>query len=361
MTVRLGAAAALVDGRRIEGDVEVDEVSGRVAAVGVASPAGRGLVVPGLVDLQVNGIDDVDLRRCGTDGYQSASLQLAAAGTTAVQPTLHSMDLSGYEQALSVLAEVHARPPAGCRILPAHLEGPFLSPAWAGAHDPSHLVDPDPELLDRLLASGPVGFVTLAPELPGGLDLVRSCVSRGITVSVGHSDADAAGTVAAVDAGARHLAHCWNAHRRLSARDPGPAGAALTDPRVTVGLIGDLVHVAPEVVRLTLAAAPGRVAMTTDSVALPVGAEISVVDGAVRRGDGTIAGGVARPDDCLRNLVELGCSLPDALEACGAVQRRLLGLPEVLVRPGDPADLVVLDDGLRPIRTLVGGVEQWRA
>lgn len=359
--MRLGAAAALVDGQRVEGDVEIDEESGRVAALGVPSPAGRGLVVPGLVDLQVNGIDQIDLRRCGPEGYESAARELAAAGATAVQPTLHSMDVAGYEHALSVLAEVHAAPPAGCRILPAHLEGPFLSSSWAGAHEPAHLLDPDVSVLDRLLASGPVGFVTLAPELPGALELVRRCVAHDVTVSLGHTDADAARTAAAVDAGARHLTHCWNAHRRLTARDPGPAGAALADPRVTVGLIADLVHVAAEVVRLTLDAAPGRVAVTTDSVAVPAGGEVAVADGAVRRPDGTIAGGVARPDDCLRNLVGLGCSLPAALEACGAVQRRLLGLPDVRVRPGDPADLVVLDDGLRPIRTVVGGVEQWRA
>lgn len=361
MTVRLGAAAALVDGERIEGDVEVDEDRGRVTAVGLASPGGRGLVVPGLVDLQVNGIDGVDLRDCGPEGYELAARSLAAAGATAVQPTLHSMGLAGYERALEVLAEVRARPPLGCTILPAHLEGPFLSPTWAGAHDLAHLVDPDPAVLDRLLDAGPVGFLTIAPELAGALDLVRSAVARGISVSVGHSDADAAMTLAAVDAGARHLTHCWNAHRRLSARDPGPAGAALSDPRVTVGLIADLVHVSPEVVRLTLAAAPGRVAATTDLVAVPEEREVAVVDGAARRPDGTIAGGVARPDDCLRNLVGLGCHLPAALEACGGAQRRLLGLPEVRVRPGDPADLVVLDDDVRPVRTLVGGVERWCA
>ena len=359
--MRLGAAAALVDGRRVEGDVRVDAERGCVVEVGLPSPGGRGLVVPGLVDLQVNGIGEVDLRDCGPEGYATAASALAAAGTTAVQPTLHSMALPGYERALAVLAEVRARPPAGCRILPAHLEGPFLSPRWAGAHDRAHLVEPDPAVLRRLLAAGPVGFVTLAPELRGALDVVRDLTARGVVVSVGHSDADVDGTLAALDAGARHLTHCWNAHRRLSARDPGPAGVALGDPRATVGLIGDLVHVAADVVRLTVAAAAGRVAVTSDSVAVPAGGGVTVVDGVARRPDGTIAGGVARPDDCLRNLVAVGVSLPGAVDACGGVQRRLLGLPEVQVRPGDPADLVVLDDGLRPIRTLVGGVEWWRA
>ena len=359
--MRVGPAAALVDRRRVEGDVAVDPERGCVLEVGLPSPGGRGLVVPGLVDLQVNGIGEVDLRDCGPEGYATAAIALAAAGTTAVQPTLHSMAPPGYEGALAVIAEVHARPPAGCRILPAHLEGPFLSPLWAGAHDRTHLIEPDPVVLRRLLAAGPVGFVTLAPELPGALDLVRDLAGRGVVVSVGHSDADAGGTVAALDAGAHHLTHCWNAHRRLSARDPGPAAVALGDPRATVGLIGDLVHVAAEVVKLTFAAARGRVAVTSDSVAVPAGGAATVVDGVARRPDGTIAGGVSRPDDCLRNLVALGLPLADAVDACGGVQRRLLGLPDVQVRPGDPADLVVLDDGLRPVRTLVGGVEHWCA
>jgi N-acetylglucosamine-6-phosphate deacetylase len=359
VTVRLGAAAALIDGQRVEGDVAIDPATGRIAAVGLSSPHGRGLAVPGLLDLQVNGIGPVDLRTCDPEGYAEAAQQLAAAGATAVQPTLHSAELQHYERALGVLAEVHAHPPPGCRWLPAHLEGPFLSPRWAGAHDPAHLLDPDPIVLDRLLAAGPVGFVTLAPELPGTPELIAAAIARGVRVSIGHSDADAEVTRAAVAAGARHLTHCWNAHRRMSARDPGPAGVALADPTVTIGLVGDLVHVAAEVVRLTFAAAPGRVAVTTDSVAVPADAAVTVRDGAARRPDGTIAGGVARPDDCLRNLVSVGVSLPDAVHACGGVQRRRLGLPEVQLRPGDPADVAVLDDGLRPIRTVVGGVEQW--
>jgi N-acetylglucosamine-6-phosphate deacetylase len=366
--VRLGVAAAVVDGEVVPGDVEV--VGGVVARVGVPAGGGTGTAVPGLVDLQVNGFAGVELRHADAAAYAVAAGALAAHGATAVQPTFFSCTLDEYERALGVLAAVRADAPPGCRFLPAHLEGPFLAPDWRGAHLVATFVAPSTDVVDRLLAAGPVGFVTLAPELPGAAAVVARLVDAGVVVSVGHTGADAEAVRAAVDRGARHLTHCWNAHRRFAPRDPGPAGVALADERVTVGLIPDLVHVAPEVLRLTVAAAPGRIAATTDAIP-PAGlaagdwAEhgrlVTVADGAARLADGTLAGSVATPDGVLRNLVGLGLDLPAALDACGGAQRRLLGLDPVRCRPGDVADLVVLDDGLMPVRTLVGGTTVWAA
>jgi N-acetylglucosamine-6-phosphate deacetylase len=366
---RLGVAAALVDGEVLAGDVSVDPATGRIDAVGLPSVPSGGLAVPGLVDLQVNGFDGVEFRWADVDGYAAAARSLAAHGATAVQPTFFSCSLDDYERALGTLALVHHDPPAGCRFLGAHLEGPFLSPAWCGAHLVEFFVDPDPAVVDRLLGAGPVSFVTLAPERDGALATVAHLVAAGVTVSIGHSDADAAAVRRAVEAGARHVTHCWNAHRRFAPRDPGPAGVALTDERLTVGLIPDLVHVAPEVVALTLAAATGRVAATTDAIP-PAGSglrswsehgrAVGVDDrGAARLDDGTLAGSVATPDLVLRNLVATGATLAAAVDACGGAQRRLLGLPAVRLRPGDPADVVVLDDDLHPVRTVVGGHTVW--
>ena len=256
-----------------------------------------------------------------------------------------------------------ADPPTGCRILPAHLEGPFLSTARRGAHREQDLLAPDLAVLERLLASGPVGCMTLAPELDGALDLIRHLVGAGVVASIGHTDATAEEVHAAVAAGARHVTHCWNAQRPVVARDPGPIGVALSEPLLTVGLIVDLVHVAPEVVRLTAAAAAGRLAATTDAVQY-AGMDVGewpdhegaprLVAGAPRLADGTIAGGVALPDDCLRRLVSIGVPLPAAVDACGGAQRRLLGLSEVRLAPGERADLVVLDERLQPMRTVIG-------
>jgi N-acetylglucosamine-6-phosphate deacetylase len=366
---RLGVARALVDGELVDGDVEVGD-DGRIAAVGLRGTSGSGTAVPGFVDLQVNGVGGVDLRAADPDGYAVAARVLAAHGAVAVQPTFFSLGLDGYRSALGVLAEVRAADPspAGCRFLPAHLEGPFLSPGRVGAHLAATFLPPDPDVLDGLLDAGPVGMVTLAPELPGALDAVGRAVAAGVVVSVGHTEATAAQVRAAADAGARHLTHCWNAHRRFAPRDPGPAGAALADPRLTVGLIADLVHVAPETVALTAAAARGRLAATTDAIA-PAGtgadlwqdgrAAVHVDGGAARLADGTLAGGVATPDVLLRNLLRCGLDVAEAVDACGGAQRRLLGREPVHLRPGDPADVAVLDDSWRPVRTLVGGGEAW--
>jgi N-acetylglucosamine-6-phosphate deacetylase len=247
--------------------------------------------------------------------------------------------------------------------LPAHLEGPFLSPARRGAHREVDLVPPDPAVLRRLLDAGPVGCMTLAPELDGALALIDELVRAGVVVAIGHTEATAQQVRAAVDAGARLVTHCWNAQRPPTAREPGTVGVALGDPRLVIGLIADLVHVAPELVRATMAAGSGRVAATTDAVTvagLPPerwpdhdGAP-RWVDGAARLADGTIAGGVALPDECLRNLVGLGATLAEAVDACGGVQRRLLGRAEVRMRPGDPAEVLVLDEQLQPVRTVIG-------
>lgn len=380
---RLGVRAALVDGEWVAGDVEI-AADGTVAAVGVggvrSGSIGTGIAVPGLVDLQVNGFAGVDLRHAGAEGYRVAGESLAAHGATAVQPTFFGLSVDGYRNALEAVAEIRTEQQQalergglrGCRFLRAHLEGPFLNARFKGAHDERTFLDPSIEVADTLVSSGEVGFVTLAPELPGGLDLVRHLVERGVVVSIGHSDADDIWTRAAIEAGARHLTHCWNAHRRLTSRDPGPAAVALARTHLVVGLIADGVHVADEIVRLTLAAARGRVAATTDAIA-PAGLDdpqrwteagdlpVTVRDGRATLPDGTLAGSVATPVEVLRQLLRVGLDLTSAVDACGGVQRRLLGLDDVRVRPGDVADLVVLDDTMSVRRTIVAGHEVHRS
>ena len=380
MSLRLGVEAALVAGRIIPGDVAIDPRTGLVSDVGLSDGAGSGLAVPGLVDLQINGFAGVEFRSAGADGYATAAHALAARGVTALQPTYFSQSIDDYEQSLRTLAEVHRDPPFGPVFLPAHLEGPFMSQEWKGAHQAEFLIDPDLGVADRLLGAGPVGFMTLAPELPGALEIIGHLTRCDVVVSLGHTDATAAQTRDAIAVGARHLTHCWNAHRRLTSRDPGPAGVALAGPGLAVGLIADLAHVSAEIILLTMRSAPGRVAATTDAIPfagagagagegeggegegqLRRGGRVRVVDGAAQLSNGTLAGGMAGPDDCLRNLVALGVDIAVAVDACGGVQRRLLGHTDVLVRPGDRADIAVFDADFRPRRTLVGGREVWAA
>jgi N-acetylglucosamine-6-phosphate deacetylase len=360
--VRLGVAAALVDGTVVPGDVAVAD--GCVEAVGLGG-AGAGLAVPGFVDVQVNGFAGVDFLSAGPEDYTRVDEALAATGVTAYLPTFITAAADAYRRALTALTA------AGPRRLGAHLEGPFLSPAWPGAHPPEHLREPDLALVDELRAIGPITTMTVAPELPGGLDLVEALSERGIVVHIGHTDADAATAHAAFDRGARALTHIHNAHRRFRPRDPGPAGVALVRPDVTVTAIVDGVHLAGETVGSAWMAARERLCLITDAIsAAGLGdgtfrlgeREVVVAGGASRLADGTLAGSTVTMDRSVRELVALGAATSEAVHAATAAPARLLGRDDVgRLAPGLPADVAVLDTALFVTRTLVGGVEVFAA
>jgi N-acetylglucosamine-6-phosphate deacetylase len=250
-------------------------------------------------------------------------------------------------------------------MLGAHLEGPFLAPGRLGTHDPRHRRDPDVALLERLLAAGPVAEVTLAPELPGALELVAVLVARDVVVSVGHTDATAAQARAAFAAGARGVTHLCNAMRSLHHREPGVIGAALTTAGVTVELVVDGHHVDDDMVRLIWQAAGDRVALVSDGTAaagMPDGTYttggrvLHAAGGAVRDDGGVLAGSALTMIDAVRNLHALGIALPAAVAAASRVPARLVRRADLgTLRPGATADVVVLDDGLTVRETFVGG------
>jgi len=345
----------------VRGDVRVED--GRVVAVGVAPAGAAGLAVPGFVDLQVNGFAGVDFLAAEPEDYARVGEALARTGVTGYLPTFITSPADALEQALRNAA---AAPVAtGARVLGVHLEGPFLSPQWPGAHDPADLRDPDPALVERLAAAGPIALVTLAPELPGGLALLEALVARGIVVSLGHTDADAALAHRAFDLGASAITHLHNAHRRFRHRDPGVGGVALVRPGVTVQAIVDDVHMAPEAAYGAFLAARERFSLVTDAITAAglgpgrhrLGSQETVVeDGASRLADGTLAGSVVTMDLAVRNLVALGASEAEAILAATRAPARLLGRPDlgVLAR-GARADVVVLDDRMEVRATLVGG------
>jgi N-acetylglucosamine-6-phosphate deacetylase len=357
--MRLGVEAALVDGRLVPGDVAVD--GERVTAVGLEGANGRGIAVAGFVDLQVNGFAGVDFLGANGDGYAAAGDALLEAGVTAYLPTFITSD---EVDLVTALRAVPART-RGPRILGVHLEGPFLSPLRLGTHGLAARRDPDSALLERLLEAGPVRMMTLAPELPGALELIDLLHERGVTVSLGHSDATAAEAHAAFDRGVRTVTHVFNAMRPLAHRDPGIVGAALVRPDVVVQAIVDGVHLDTDIVRLLWRLAGGRLALVTDAIAgagLGDGTyalgeiEIVVADDVVRREDGVLAGSALTMVEAVQNLVEVDVPLEEALEAATSVPARILGdgrLGRITV--GGPADVVVLDDSLEVVRTVVGG------
>jgi N-acetylglucosamine-6-phosphate deacetylase len=361
--MRLGVEAAVVDGTLVAGDVElVDGVVGGVAL----GRAGRGIAVPGFVDLQVNGFGGVDFSSADAAGYRRGGEALLETGVTAFQPTF----ITAPEDDL--VAALRAIPPGGVgpRVLGAHLEGPFVSGEALGVHPASARLDPDPRVLERLLAAGPVAQVTLAPELPGGLELIDLLRERGVVVSLGHSNATAAEAHEAFDRGARTVTHLFNAMRPFGHRDPGLAGVALARDDVVVQLILDGHHVADEVAQVVWRSAPGRVALVTDAVAATgVGdgsyrlgiVDVEVRDGVARRADGVLAGSVLTMLEAVRKLHSLGAPLADAIAAATAVPARVGGHELGRLAPGTPADLLILDDRLELQGVFVGGKERLAA
>jgi len=365
--MRLGVARSISDGVIVDGDIEIED--GLVSAVGI-SPAGPGgIAVPGFVDMQVNGFAGVDFTTATTEDYATAGAAIAATGVVAYQPTLITLAEEQATAALGVLAEVSAAGPVP-RLIGMHLEGPFLSPGRAGAHDPDLIAEPDLATLAQLLDSGPVTMVTLAPERPGALGVIDLLVANGISVACGHSDATAGEAHAAFDRGATTVTHLFNAQRPMTHRDPGLAGAALSRDDVTVSIIVDGHHLADETVRLAFAA-PAAVALITDAISAtgqpngtyPLGnRSVTVEAGAARLEDGTLAGSVLTMDAAVRNVVDLGVALPDAIAAATAVPARSVNrtdLGSLAVRSA--ADVVVLSDDLFVERTIIAGTEVFSA
>jgi N-acetylglucosamine-6-phosphate deacetylase len=359
--MRLGVEAAAVDGVMVRGDVEIED--GRIAAVGLGG-GGRGFAVPGFVDLQVNGFAGVDFMRADAEGYRRAAAAMLQTGVTAFQPTLITADERDLVAALGEVPADAAYP----RILGVHLEGPFLSPRRLGVHAAAFRRDPDLELAKRLLAAGPVTYMTIAPELPGALELVDFLHAEGVVVSLGHSDATAEEAHAAFDRGVRTVTHLFNAMRPFRHRDPGIAGAALVRQDVVVQLIHDGHHVAPETAKIVWATAPGRVALVTDAIAA-AGAgdgafalgdlEVNVNGGVARSSEGALAGSSTTMLEALRNAHELGVPLAHAASAVSAIPASVVRADDLgSIRPGAPADVVVLDDALEIRRVLVAGFER---
>jgi N-acetylglucosamine-6-phosphate deacetylase len=360
--MRLGVEAAVVDGLLLSGDVEVS--NGRIARVGIAGRNGRGIASPGFVDLQVNGFGGIDFLDSDAAGYRRAGEALLETGVTAYLPTFIT---TPEEQLLRAIDEVPMNG-EGPRILGIHLEGPFLAAGRLGTHPPLARRDPDPSLLERLLGSGRIRLMTLAPELEGADELIDLLLRRGVTVSCGHTDATADEANAAFDRGVRTVTHLFNAMRPLRHRDPGIAGAALAREDVVVQIILDGVHLADETARLVWRAAAGRVVLVTDAVSGAgvqegsyslAGFEVKIRDGVARGPDGQLAGSVLTMIEAVRNLHALDVPLAQALEAASTVPASVLGLPDVgRLEPGASADIVVVDDNLQIERVLVEGHER---
>jgi N-acetylglucosamine-6-phosphate deacetylase len=333
--------------------------------------AAGGFVVPGFVDVQVNGAHGIDLAS-QPDALAELAAVLPRYGVTAFCPTIVTSPPSVVAEAL--VAWRSMRPGGGAVPLGLHLEGPMLNARRRGAHDVGLLRPPAPEVIAGWSRDAGVALVTLAPELPGALDVVRELRCRGVVIAAGHTDATEAETVAGVDAGITAITHLFNAMRPFSHRDPGPIGVTLAGiGRLVAGLIVDGIHVSPTAVAAAWRAlGPDRFMLVTDAVAalgLPTGpvrlgslAAIAGPDG-VRAADGTLAGSTLSMDRAVRNLIAFtGCSLEEAVVCASATPAALLrDASRGVLSPGRRGDVVVLDSTGAVVSTVVGGEVVWRS
>jgi len=367
-------AVVAADRDLVPGYVVVED--GRIAEVGQGQPRGadyefpEGILVPGFVDLQVNGAAGVDFLTCTPEELARAQAFLASTGTTGFLPTFVTAPLDALKQAARVVLGSAA---PGAQPVGLHLEGPAVNPARAGAHDPRWLLPPqDPQLRQLVVELGrSVRVVTLAPEEPGGVELVRWLTSQGVVASLGHTDATYVQAREAFSAGARMVTHLFNAMRGFHHREPGVVGAALEEGEWTCGLVADGFHVHPAAFRLAFRLlGPGRISLVTDAVSAlgaPAGRyrlgyrEVTAEPpGPPRLADGTLAGSVLRMDCAVTNVVRWGVPLRDAVRMASTTPARAVGLVDRgEIRPGLRADVCVLEEGKAAL-TLVAGQVAWQ-
>jgi N-acetylglucosamine-6-phosphate deacetylase len=324
--------------------------------------AGGLIVAPGFIDLQVNGSYGHDFTVAPETIWEVAA-RLPETGVTAFLPTIITAAPGAVDAARAVILN---RPSGfrGAEPLGLHIEGPMISRTRHGTHPEEHLVE-------RASArdwsrSGGVAMVTLAPELPGTTRATATLASRGVVVSLGHSDATAAQASVVADAGATFGTHVFNAMSSITSRSPGLAGFLLTDDRMRFGMINDEVHLDPRVVQMIWALAPDRVVLVTDAIAATgigdgtyrLGDNEVTVDGNTTRNQrGGLAGSVLTLDRAVRNLIAItGCTVAQAIRAASTSPAEALDLDDRgSLDPGRKADLILLDERLDVVGTTVGG------
>jgi N-acetylglucosamine-6-phosphate deacetylase len=368
----LVSAGRLVTPARVFAPGWLRVADGTVADVGPGAPPRPtdldlpdATVVPGFVDVHVHGGGGASF-----DGGDPAAAETVvrahrAHGTTTMVASLVSDEVDGLARSARALGDLVD----DGLLAGVHLEGPWLSPKHAGAHEPALLTAPTPAAVDHLLekAGEHLRMVTLAPELTGGLEAIRRLSAAGVVAAIGHTDATYDEARAALDAGATVGTHLFNAMRGLHHREPGPVAALVEHPDAYVELIADGVHVHPAMLRMAASAKPHLTALVTDAMAAAAAPDgdyrLGSLDVAVRSGvarltgSGAIAGSTLTTSAAVRYAVQVaGLSLEDAVRAATSTPAAMLGLDRVgALRPGFHADLVVLDGSLDVLRVMRRG------
>jgi N-acetylglucosamine-6-phosphate deacetylase len=355
------------EGTLLLSEGSIADVSPDDSLVGAADEVhdhGESLILPGFVDLQVNGAFGVDVAS-ESSRLPELSEALLSTGTTSYLPTVISSPEDLYEEALPAIGSLDG---SGAEVLGVHLEGPFISVQKKGVHAAAHLARPDAELLARLLDLGPVRMITLAPELEGADDLISLAANRGVVVSAGHSAVAFEPAYDALDGQVAGVTHLFNAMSAMHHREPGLPGAAFAHPRAVCGLIADGLHVHPEMVGLAYRMlGPDRLCLVTDAISATgmedgeyrLATRTVYADGGVPRlGSGTIAGGVLTMREAFMNILAFtGCTVAEAVRMTSTSPAKLVGEGRRKGRlaPGYEADVTVLKPDLSVERVWRGG------
>jgi N-acetylglucosamine-6-phosphate deacetylase len=331
----------------------------------------EGVVIPGFIDMHVHGGDGADFMDATDEAVARVAYFHASNGTTAMAATTLSGSREAIRDAVAAIARVaQLRSASGAEICGIHLEGPYINTHRAGAQNAASIRPADIHEVEALLAQAPTlrWIITLAPEIEGARGLIEHFRDR-VLFSIGHTAADYAEAVVALEWGASHFTHLFNAMTGVHHREPGAAGAALVSPDATAELIADGIHVHPAVLRIATSAMPRRIALITDAVraaGMPDGTyklyehEFSVSGGAARLADGTLAGSVLTMQRAVQNMVELaGLPFEMVIPYATEVPARILGISDRKgkIAVGYDADLVVLSPKFDVERVFVRGNE----
>ncbi len=365
---RRGAELSVTDGRIVDADDRLGETQRYIDVEGA-------IITPGFIDVHTHGGGGHNLHTTDPEEIRAYARWAPSSGTTSFLAGVVGVPGAMPEEQISAVVEATEVPGPGAEMLGIHLEGPYINVERRGAHDPSWLRMPDERETARLLelSRGHLRLLTIAPELPGAEQMIRTLVDAGITVSIGHTDATYEQARDALSLGISHATHCFNAMRPLLHRAPGPLGAVIEDEGVRGELIGDGVHVHPAVMRALIAAlGPERVVVVTDALTaagLPTGAtlefagqEARVEGGVARLADGTITGSVLTMAQALRNLVTLAAvPLPQAVGMLSRNPARAAGVDgrKGMLMAGHDADLLIFDDDLTLQAALCKGRVAW--
>ena len=329
-------------------------------------------LLPGFIDVHMHGAGGFDVMDGTAEALKSISQALVAEGTTswlATTMTASSEIISDVVSAVGAFIQQETSP-HGARILGVHLEGPFLSPEKVGAQDAKHILLPDMHLLRewQKVSNHAIRLVTLAPELLGSHESIHFLRSENIVASIGHSNATYAETLAAVDAGCSHVTHLFNAMRGMHQREPGLVTAALLSEKLSTELIVDGVHLHPAILDLVLKLkSREKILLVTDAMRAKCladgeydlgGQMVSVRGNVASLADGTLAGSVLRMISAVQNMIAFtDCSMMDVVRFSAENPAKMLGVfdKKGSILPGKDADLVVLDENLNVVMTIVAG------